>query len=134
MAVGRTDASTMKWKNVLHDLYDSEKFKINSDCSMALGELLDELCTREEMIETVLSLLGDTQSNTETHDYVKVWATTINRGGLKHISNDTHQFLKALELIAYDFLIKETSRECASNEMVTNENVLSFMLLCLIHN
>lgn len=82
----------------------------------------------EEMIHAALSLLGDTQSNTETHDtyldYVKVWTTTTDRGGLKHVSDDTYQFFKALELIAYNLLLKERSKECAIHKMVTNENVL----------
>lgn len=83
---------------------------------------------RENLVKAALSLLGDTQSNIETYDtyldYVKVWTSTTDRGGLKHVSDDTFRFFKALELIAYELLIKETTREHAINEMVTNENVL----------
>jgi len=83
---------------------------------------------REELVKAALSLLGDIQSDTETHDsyldYVKVWTTTTDRGGLKHVSDDTYQFFKALELISYDLLIKGTTKECAIDEMITNDNVL----------
>ena len=61
---------------------------------------------RDEMIEAALSLLGDIQSNTETHDtysdYAKVWTTTTDRWGMRHISDDTYQFIKVLMLIECD--------------------------------
>jgi len=43
-----------------------------------------------------------------------------------------HIEFKALELIAYELLIKETTKECAVNEMVTDENLLFHWYLILI--
>ena len=52
------------------------------------------------LVKTTVSLLGDNQDSTETNDtyldYVKVWTTTTDCGGLKHVFNETFRFLKAL--------------------------------------
>ena len=54
-----------------------------------------------------------------------MWTTT-DCGGLKHIFDDTFRFLKALKMIAYELLMKQTPREHAINEIVTDKNVLFY--------
>ena len=49
-----------------------------------------------------------------------MWTTTTDRVGLKHVSDDTYRF----EGLACELLIKETTKECVVNKMVTNENLL----------
>ena len=66
-------------------------------------------------MKATVSLLGDSQDSIETNDtyldYVKVWTTTTDCGGLKHVFDDTFRFLKALEMIVYELLLKQTPRE-----------------------
>ena len=44
-------------------------------------------------------------------DYVKVWTTTTDCGGLKHVFDETFRFLKALDMIVYKLLLEQTPRE-----------------------
>lgn len=91
------------------------------------------------MIEAALSLLGDTWSNTETHnaywDYVKIWTTASDYEELKYVSDVIYQFSKTLQLITYNLLIKETSSECAFNDETFFGTwlCLILMLLCLVN-
>ena len=66
-------------------------------------------------MKTTVSLLGDNQDSIETNDtyldYVKVWTTTSDCGSLKHDFDDTFRFLKVLEMIVYEVLLKQTPRE-----------------------
>ena len=66
-------------------------------------------------MKAALSLLNNNQDSIETRDtyldYVKVWTTTTDRGGFKHISDDTFRFFKALEMIAYELLMKEKKEQ-----------------------
>ena len=70
-------------------------------------------------MKTTVSLLGDNQDSIETKDtyldYVKVWTTTTDCGGLKHVFDDIFRFLKALEKIVYEVLLKQTPRERECN-------------------
>ena len=72
-------------------------------------------------MKATLSLLGDNQNSIETNDtyldYVKMWATTTDSGGLKHVFDDTFRFLKAIEMIAYELLMRQTPRESAINDV-----------------
>ena len=67
------------------------------------------------LVKTTVSLLGDNQDSTETNDtyldYVKVWTTTNDCGGLKHVFNETFRFLKALDMTVYKLLLEQTPRE-----------------------
>ena len=67
------------------------------------------------LVKTTVSLLGNNQDSTETNDtyldYVKVWTTTTDCGGLKHVFDETFRFLKALDMIVYKLLLKQTPRE-----------------------
>ena len=67
------------------------------------------------LVKTTVSLLGDNQDSTETNDtyldYVEVWTATTDCGGLKHVFDETFRFLKALDMIVYKLLLKQTPRE-----------------------
>ena len=67
------------------------------------------------LVKTTVSLLGDNQDSTETNDtyldYIKVWTTTTDCGGLKYVFNETFRFLKALDMIVYKLLLEQTPRE-----------------------
>ena len=66
------------------------------------------------MVKALLKLLGDDHSNIEPYNsylaYVKVWTETTDRGGLKHVSENTFRCFKALELITYTFLKKGATK------------------------
>ena len=51
-------------------------------------------------------------------DYVKVWTTKTDCGGLKHVFDDIFRFRKALDMIAYELLMRQTPKESTINEMV----------------
>ena len=55
------------------------------------------------LVKTTVSLLGNNQDSTET--------TTTDCGGLKHVFDETFRFLKALDMIVYKLLLKQTPRE-----------------------
>ena len=38
------------------------------------------------------------------NEYIKTWTTTNDRGGLKHVSLDTFNCFKAIELITYKLI------------------------------
>ena len=69
----------------------------------------------EYLVRATVGLLGDNQDSIETNDiyldYVKVWTTTTDCGSLKHVFDETFRFLKALEMIVYKLLLKQTPRE-----------------------
>ena len=69
------------------------------------------------LVKTTVSLLGDNQDSIETKDtyldYVKLWTTTTDCGGLKHVFDDALRFLKALDMIVYKLLLKQhLEKEC----------------------
>ena len=72
-------------------------------------------------MKATLGLLGNNQDSIETNDsymdYVKVWTTKTDCGGLKHVFDDNFRFFKALEMIAYELLMKQTPRESEINEI-----------------
>ena len=69
----------------------------------------------EYLVKATVGLLGDNQDSTETNDiylyYVKVWTTTTDCGGLKHVFDETFRFLIALEMIVCKLLLEQTPRE-----------------------
>ena len=76
-------------------------------------------------MKATLNLLGDNQNSKETNDtyldYVKVRTTKTDCGGLKHVFDDILRFRKALDMIAYELLMRQTPRESTTNEMVTDK-------------
>ena len=64
--------------------------KLLHKCKSCSGE------ATEHLVKAALSLLGDNQDCMETHDtyldYFKVWTATTDRGGLKHVSDETFRF------------------------------------------
>ena len=55
-------------------------------------------------------MLGEDCSSIEStllyYDYVKVWTRTQDRGGLKHVSSDTFNCFKAIEVVTYSLIEK----------------------------
>ena len=58
--------------------------------------------------------------------YVKLWTETTDRGGLKHVSEDTYRCFKALELITYELLQKGATKTEVISQAVTDDNVLFY--------
>ena len=77
----------------------------------ALWEMLGENCTS---VNALCSF----------DDYVKTWTTSTDRGGLKHVSLDTFNCFKAIELITYKLISEGHSRDEILSQTFTNENVV----------
>ena len=81
------------------------------------------------MVKALLNLLGDNHSNIESFSSylaVKLWTETTDRGGLKHVSEDTFRCFKALELITYGLLQKRATKAEVISQVVTDDNVLFY--------
>lgn len=82
------------------------------------------------MVKALLNMLGDDHSNIEPFSsylaYVKLWTETTDRGGLKHVSEDTYRCFKALELITYELLKKGVTKTEVISQVVTDDNVLFY--------
>ena len=81
------------------------------------------------MVKALLNMLGDNHSNIEPFSsylaYVK-WTETTDRGGLKHVSEDTFRCFKALELITYELLKKGATKTEVISQVTTDDNVLFY--------
>ena len=63
----------------------------------ALWDMLGEDCSSVEAVSTY-------------NDYIKVWTKAQDRGGLRHVSNDTFNCFKAIEFVTYQLIEKVTRR------------------------
>ena len=77
----------------------------------ALWEMLGEDCTS---VNTLCSF----------DDYVKTWISSNNHGGLKHVSLDTFNCFKAIELITYKLVSEGHSKDEIVSQTFSNENVV----------
>ena len=89
--------------SISHSFTEVEENVIYYTSGCAIKKLLHQYKkhsgeTTEDQVKAVLSLLGDNQDSIKSSDtyldYVKVWTTTTDHGGFKHISDDTFRFLK----------------------------------------
>jgi len=88
--------------------------------------------TKEKATKTTGALLamvgqdavGDMcQDATSYLDYVKTWTRTTDRGGLRHVSDDTYKFFIAIELITYKLILAGEQKEKIMCEVMGDENV-----------
>ena len=78
-----------------------------------LWEMLGEDCTS---VNTLCSF--------DAYDYVKTWISSNDRGGLKHVSLDTFNCFKAIELITYKLISEGHSKDEIVSQTFSNENVV----------
>ena len=79
------------------------------------------------IVKALLNMLGTNHPNIEPFSsylsYVKVWIDTTDRGGLKHVSEDTFRCFKALELVTYELLKKGATKTEVIGQVENDENV-----------
>ena len=79
----------------------------------ALWDMLGEDCNSVEAISTY-------------NDYVKIWIKAQDRGGLQHVSNDTFNCFKAVEVVTYQLIERGYKKEQVISEAYSNPNILFF--------
>ena len=63
------------------------------------------------------------QDNSSYLDYVKTWTRTNDRGGLRHVSDDTYRCFLAIEMITYRLIAIGEQKEKVMCKVVCDENV-----------
>ena len=82
-----------------------------------------------KIVGTLLSMVGqdavgDIPQDTSSYlDYVKTWTCTNDRGGLRHVSDDTYRCFVAIEMITYRLIAAGEQKEKVMCEVVCDENV-----------
>lgn len=75
-------------------------------------------------------MLGEDCNSVEAtstyNDYVKVWTKAQDRGGLTHVSNDTFNCFKAIEVITYQLIERGYEKERVTSEAYSNPNILFY--------
>ena len=102
---------------VIQKLIKKFKQSSNDDACVFIGALLHMV---GEDISGALP-----QSDTYL-EYVKVWTTCTDRGGLRHASDDTYRFFLAMETMVYE-LIKNGDRK----DKIISETIDDEKHLCL---
>lgn len=95
------------WK---HKKMDREDSKLFVD---ALWDMAGEDCNSVEAISSY-------------NDYVKLWIKAQDRGGLIHVSNDTFNCFKAIEVVTYQLLEKGYDKEYVLSETNSNPDILFY--------
>ena len=69
-------------------------------------------------------IIGDMHQDTTSYiDYVKTWTRNNDRGGLRHVSNDTYRCFLAIETIIYKLIVAGEPKDKVMIEVVGDENV-----------
>ena len=69
-------------------------------------------------------IVGDMHQDTTSYiDYVKTWTRNNDRGGLRHVSNDTYRCFLAIETIIYKLIVAGEPKDKVMIEVVGDENV-----------
>ena len=69
-------------------------------------------------------IVGDMHQDTTSYiDYVKTWTRNNDRGGLRHVSNDTYRCFLAIETIVYKLIVAGEPKDKVMIEVVGDENV-----------
>ena len=67
---------------------------------------------------------GDSIHDTSTYlDYIKTWTKSVDRGGLRHVTDDTYRCFLAIESIIYKILIKGELKDEILTRVLGDENV-----------
>ena len=68
--------------------------------------------------------VGEKLSDTSTYlEYIKIWTNNTDRGGLRHVTDDTYRCLLVIESIVYNILKRGGLKEEVFSEVVSSENV-----------
>ena len=57
-------------------------------------------------------------------EYVKIWLKNIDRGGLKHVSIDTYNCFKAIELVSYKLLVNGHTKDDTTLQTLKDPNIV----------
>ena len=69
-------------------------------------------------------IVGDMSKDTSTYlNYVKTWTCINDRGGLRHVSNDTYRLFMAIETRLYQLIKEGELKEKAIIEILMDPNV-----------
>ena len=94
-------------------------------------------CKSKEFVDALNDMLGEDPVSIEAHstymDYVKVWTTTNDRGGLMHVSLDTFRCFRAIEMVTYDLIKKGCTKEEVMSQVTENVR-FHWMLICDLHD
>ena len=60
------------------------------------------------------------------NDYVKIWIKAQDRGGLQHVSNDTFNCFKAIEVVTYQLIENGYEKEYVTSQAYCNPNILFY--------
>ena len=91
--------------------HDNLKGEDSKQFAAALWEMLGEDCS-------------SIKSTSSYYDYVKVWTRTQDRGGLKHVSSDTFNCFKAIEVVTYSLIEKGYEKQYVITEAHSDANIL----------
>ena len=91
-----------------HQKSDDNKSKV---AVAALWEMLGENCSS---VNALCSF----------NDYVKIWTKTNDRGGLKHVSLDTFNCFKAIELVTYRLISEGRAKDDIISQTFDDPNVV----------
>lgn len=68
--------------------------------------------------------VGENVSDTSTYlEYIKIWTNNTDRGGLRHVTDDTYRCFLVIESIVYNILKRGGLKEEVFSEVVSSENV-----------
>lgn len=82
-----------------------------------------------KIMEALLNMIGqdvvgDMPQDTSSYiDYVKTWTRNNDRGGLRHVSNDTYRCFVAIETIVYKLIVAGELKDEVMTEVVSDENI-----------
>ena len=100
---------------VIQKLIKKFKQSSNDDACVFIGALLHMV---GEDISGALP-----QSDTYL-EYVKVWTTCTDRGGLRHASDDTYRFFLAMETRVYELIKSGDKKDKIISETIDDENLI----------
>lgn len=80
-------------------------------------------------IGVLLHMVGEDNSgalleNDTYLEYVKVWTSNTDRGGLRHASDDTYRFFLALESRVYELIKSGDKKDKVVSETIDDENLI----------
>ena len=91
--------------------YEKAKGENSKVFIYALWDMIGEDCHSVEATSTY-------------NDYVKIWIKAQDRGGLQHVSNDTFNCFKTIEVVTYQLIEKGYEKEYVTSQTYINSNIL----------
>ena len=71
-----------------------------------------------------LDIIEDMPEDSSSYiDYVKIWTNNNDRGGLRHVSNDTYRCFVAIEEIVYKNIIEGEPKNKVMVDVISDDNV-----------